>query len=95
MFNVANTSYAAFNGSSGEFGYGLITEGPSSEYLVFSNPDSVSKEVSYNISYAWTYNNYFGLLAGISLISMGTITLLLVAFTNKMRAFNKALENQE
>jgi hypothetical protein len=88
-------SFMVFNGSSGEFAYGLTQEKPSSEHLLFSNPDSFSKEVTYSVTYNTTYNNYFGLLAGISLVSMGAIALLLMAFKNKLRDFNKALENQE
>jgi hypothetical protein len=88
-------SCTAFNGSSGEFAYGLTTDRASSEYLFFSNPDSFSKEITYSVTYNWTYNNYFGLLAGISLISIGTIALFLIVFKNKLRAFNKVLENQE
>lgn len=88
-------SSIAFNGSSGEFGYGLTQDRASSEYLFLSNPDSFSKEVSYSVWRSWTYNNYFGLLAGISLISLGTIVLFLAIFKNKLRDFNKALEKQE
>jgi hypothetical protein len=87
-------SFIVFNGSSGEFAYGLTQEKPSSEYLFFSNPDSVSKEVTYSVTYNTIYNNYFGLFAGISLVSMGAIVLFLVVFKNKLRAFNEALENQ-
>jgi len=88
-------SNIVFNGSSGEFAYGLTQERASSEYLFFSNPDSFSKEVTYSVTYNWTYNNYFGLLAGISLIALGAIVLFLVMFKNELRNFNRALENQE
>jgi len=88
-------SCIAFNGSSGKFGYGLTQDSASSEYLLLSNSDSFSKEVSYSIWRSWTYNNYFGLLAGISLISLATIVLFLTIFENKLRDFNKALEKQE
>lgn len=88
-------SCIVFNGSSGEFAYGLTQDKPSSEYLFFSNPDSFSKEVTYSAWRSWTYNNYFGLSAGIALISIGTIALFLLAFKNKLRDFNIALENQE
>jgi hypothetical protein len=88
-------SYIAFNGSAGEFAYGLTQERASSEYLFFSNPDPFSKEVTYSVTYNWTYNNYFGLMAGISLITLGTIVLFRVVFKNKLRDFNRALENQE
>jgi len=87
-------SSIAFNGSSGEFAYGLTQERASSEYLFFSNPDSFSKDVTYSVTYNWTYNNYFGLLAGISLSVLGAIVLFLMIFKNKLRDFNRALENQ-
>jgi len=88
-------SCIAFNGSSGEFGYGLTQDSASSGYLFLSNTDSFSKEVSYSIWRGWTYDNYFGLLAGISLISLATIVVFLAVFENKLRDFNKALEKQE
>ena len=84
-----------FNGSSGEFCNPIIEEKASSEYVFLSNPNSFSEVVSYSVWRSWTYNNYFGLLAGISLISLGTVMLFLAAFKNKLRDFNKALENQE
>jgi hypothetical protein len=87
--------YAAFNGSSGEFAYGLTQDNPSSEYLIFSNSESFGKEVTYSVWRSWSYNNYFGLFAGIALISIGTLALFLLAFKNNLRDFNEALENQE
>ena len=84
-----------FNGSSGEFCNPIIEEKAGSEYVFLLNPHSFSEGVSYSVWRSWTYNNYFGLLAGISLISLGTVMLFLVVFKNKLRAFNKALENQE
>ena len=84
-----------FNGSSGEFCNPIIEEKASSEYVFLSNPNSFSEGISYSVWRSWTYNNYFGLLAGISLISLGTVMLFLVALKNKLRDFNKALENQQ
>ena len=85
-----------FNSSSGEFCNPIVEEKPSSEYLFLSNPNSFSEVVSYSIWRSWTYNNYFGLLTGVTLISLGLIVLFLAVFKNKLRKnFNKALENQE
>ncbi|MGB9693938.1 MAG: hypothetical protein ACPLYF_03755 [Fervidobacterium sp.] len=88
-------SYAVFNGSSGIFAYGLTQESPSSEYLLLSNPDSFDKEVSYRIWRSWTFENYFGLLVGISLVSVATIMLFQLIFKEKLKDFNKALESPE
>ena len=84
-----------FNGSFGEFCHPINEEKASSEYLFLSNPNSFSEVVSYSIWRSWTYNNYFGLLTGVTLISLGLIVLFLAVFKNKLRNFNKALENQE
>ena len=84
-----------FNSSSGEFCNPIVEEKASSEYLFLSNPNSFSEVVSYSIWRSWTYNNYFGLLTGVTLISLGLIVLFLAVFKNKLRNFNKALENQE
>lgn len=88
-------SCAVFNGSSGIFAYGLTQESPSSEYLLLSNPDSFSKEVSYRVWRSWTYENYFGLLAGISLVSVAMIVLFQLILKGRLKDFNKALESQE
>jgi len=87
-------SYAVFNGSSGIFAYGLTQESPSSEYLLLSNPDSFAKEVSYRIWRSWTFENYFGLLVGISLVSVATIVLFQLLFKGKLKNFNRVLESQ-
>lgn len=87
---------AAFNGSSGGFAQDIWGDGfPNSEYLIFSNPDSFNKDVNYKVGYNWTYNNYFGLMAGIAITALGAIILFLTLLKNKLRDFNKALENQE
>jgi len=88
-------SYAVFNGSSGIFAYGLTQESPSSEYLLLSNPDSFAREVSYRIWRSWTFENYFGLLVGISLVSVATIVLFQLLFKGKLKNFNRVLESQE
>jgi hypothetical protein len=96
IVDIWNLPYkVVFNGSSGEFCNPIIEEKASSEYLFLLNPNSFSEVVSYSVWRSWTYNNYFGMLTGISLISLGMVMLFLVAFKNKLRDFNKALENQE
>ena len=86
------------NGSSGETGgswYYANSAKPSPEYFIFSNPNSFSEEVNYKVTHNWTYNNYFDLLAGIALTALGAILLVITLLQNKLRDFNKALENQE
>ncbi len=87
----------SFNGSSGIFVWSIIGEysQPQERCLVFSNPDSTSKMVNYEVSRHWTYNNYIGLTAGIAAATAGAIVLALTLLQDKLRTFNKALENQE
>ena|SRR5208283_1491222 len=107
FFNVKNLTDAwisgqslpsilVFNGSSGQFTYYSQPNSlPNKGYIIFSNPDSFNKEVSYNIYRAWTYNNYFALITGIALTALGAIIIFLTLLKNKLKDFNKALENQE
>jgi hypothetical protein len=85
-----------FNGTSGQFAWGMF--GDSSQavtyYLTFLNPDGISKEVNYEISHHWTYSNYIGLTAGIASAAAGALLFGLTLLQNKLRNFNKALENQ-
>lgn len=85
-----------FNGTSGQFAWGMF--GDSSQavthYLTFLNPDGISKEVSYEISRHWTYSNYIGLTAGIASAAAGALLFGLTLLQNKLRNFNRALENQ-
>jgi hypothetical protein len=83
------------NNSSGGFNYQTSEGKGIPVYLFFLNPDSFSKTVSYSVTCDWTYNNYFASIAGIALISLGTILLFLTLFKNKLRDFNKALENPQ
>lgn len=105
FLNTGNSTYGTWqngtidplppliNGSSGETGGGFC--GALSEYFIISNPDSFNQQVNYKITYNWTYNNYFALLGGISFITISIVILVLTIFKNKLKNFNKALENQE
>jgi hypothetical protein len=86
-----------FNGTSGQFTTSVWVEEKQhiTRYIVFYNPDATSKDVSYDISRYMTYNNYFGLTAGIAAVSAGAIALALVLLQDKLRNFNRALDNQE
>lgn len=89
-----------YNGSSGEFvysiwaGYDLGYQDSLTRYLVFHNPDSDSKAVSYEVSRYVTYNNYIALTACIALATAGAILLGLTLLGNKLHDFNRALDNQ-
>jgi hypothetical protein len=87
--------YQNFEGSSGDFGYSGYLEKPDSEYLLLSNEDSFSKNVSYKVSFRWTYDNYFAMMAGIALGIFGAIAFVLTLLKHKLRDFNRALETQE
>jgi nitrate reductase gamma subunit len=63
-------------------------------YLTFLSPDGISKEVTYDISRHWTYSNYIGLTAGIAAVAAGALMFGLMLLKDKLRNFNKALENQ-
>jgi len=85
-----------FNGSSGLTGGYYGGDGsPNMEYLMLSNVDAYDKQVQYTVTYRWTYYNYFAMVAGITLLSVGAITLALTLLKNKLHNFNKALENQQ
>lgn len=85
-----------FNGTNGRFISGLIGSynQPATRYIVFSNPDGVSKDVSYEISRNWTYTNYIYLTAGIAAASAGFLMFALGLLQEKLRDFNIALKNQ-
>ncbi len=85
-----------FNASSGLTGgcYGGDFK-PYTEYLLLSNVDSYSKQVQYEVDYRWSYSNYFAMMAGIALAAFGAITLVLTLFRDRLRNFNRALENQQ
>lgn len=85
-----------FNGSSGQFGWNIIGGTfPNTRYLVFSNPDSYNKNITYEVSCHYTYNNNFGLMAGIAFTAVGAIAFFLTLLKDKLWDFNKALDNQE
>ncbi len=108
FFNITNTwggksppPLLVFNGSSGQFTYNLqasnpnVVGSPNAGYIIFSNPDSFNEVISYSIIRTWPYNNYFYLMAGVALTALGAIILFLTLLKNKLKDFNKALENQE
>jgi hypothetical protein len=64
-------------------------------YLVFYNPDATSKQVTYEVTRDITYSNYIGLTAGIAAAAAGALLFGLTLLQEKLRNFNKALENQE
>lgn len=86
----------SFFGTSGEFSVSLVGElsSPITGYLVFSNPEASNTEVSYQVSRHYTYNNYIALTAGIALSAAGAILLGMGLLGDKLREFNRALDNQ-
>ncbi len=85
-----------FNGTKGQFTISAwVQENQQvTRYIVFYNPDSTSKEVNYEVNRYVTYSNYFGLTAGIAAAAAGAIALALVLLQDKLRNFNRALDNQ-
>ena len=51
--------------------------------------------MTYEFHFLWTYENYFGLMAGVALAALGAIVLTLTLLKEKLRSFNRALENQQ
>ena len=74
---------------------GLPLRGNSAvEYLVLSNPDGYDKQVNLYIEHVWDSYNLAAIIGGPTLIAMG-IAMLWFANRHQIRAFNRALENQE
>lgn len=95
-FDIRSEYYPSFNGSSGITGGSCSSiQNPYKAYYILSNADNYSKNVTYEITYQWTYNNYVGMVAGIALAIFGGLTFVLTLFEGKLRDFNKALDNQE
>jgi hypothetical protein len=87
-----------YNGTSGHFGWLVIGDEhtqPQTRYLVFNNPDLTAKMVSYVVTRHYTFNNYIALTAGIAVAAGGAIFLGLTLLGDKLRDFNRALDNQE
>ena len=85
-----------FNDSSGQF-MCSVWVGPNqsiTRYIVFSNPDAISKEVNYMIIHPVTYKNYFGFMAGLALANMGASTFVVFLINDKLPNFNRAIENK-
>jgi hypothetical protein len=86
-----------FNDTKGQFSYSMWV-GPDqsiTRYLVFYNPDATSKQVTYEVTRDITYSNYIALTAGIAAAAAGALLFGLTLLQDKLRNFNKALENQE
>jgi hypothetical protein len=97
-FDIRSQYYPSFNDSSGITGMTVMGEGgsfPYTVYYVLSNVDVYSKNVTYEITYHWTYNNYVAMMAGIALTIFGSLVFVLILLKGKLKEFNKALENQE
>jgi hypothetical protein len=94
--NKTSSLSASFVGTSGEFSISLVGEltTPITGYLVFSNSEPSNTEVSYEVSRHYTYNNYIALSAGIAMAAAGAILLALTVLGDKLREFNRALDNQ-
>ncbi len=74
---------------------GLPSSGNSAvEYLVLSNPDACDKQADMAIEHVWDSYNIAALIGGPLLIAVG-IVMLWFANRCQIRAFNRALENQE
>jgi len=94
--DIRSWSRPDINASSGQTGVDFVNSGPpTTVYLILSNIDSYSKNVSYIVTYSWTYSNNFAYIAGVALTAIGAILLAITLLGNKLRAFNRALENQE
>jgi hypothetical protein len=86
----------SFNDTKGQFSYSMWV-GPDqsiTRYIVFYNPDSTSKQVTYEVTRDITYSNYIGLTAGIASAAAGALLFGLTLLQDKLRNFNRALENQ-
>lgn len=79
----------------------LASDGSQTQYLIFSNPDAFSKEVTFQIYKEWIEyeDDSFSLATGISLIVIGAVAVVVMValFLAKQRSqlkdFHKALEN--
>ncbi len=95
-FDVRTHNPPVYNGSSGSIGSSVFTCGNSyTTYYLLSNTDAYSKNVTYDITYHWTYNNYVAMMAGISFAIFGSLAFILTLLKGKLKDFNKALESQE
>lgn len=85
-----------FNDTKGQFSYNMWV-GPDqsiTRYIVFYNPDSTSKQVTYEVTRDITYSNYIGLTAGIASAAAGALLFGLTLLQDKLKNFNKALDAQ-
>jgi hypothetical protein len=87
----------SFNDTKGQFSYTMWV-GPDqsiTRYLVFYNPDATSKQITYEVTRDITYSNYIALTAGIAAAAAGALLFGLTLLQDKLRNFNRALDNQE
>lgn len=73
----------------------MSVEPPWTRYYILSNSDGYSKNVTYEITYNWTYNNYVAMMAGIAFVIFGSTAFVLALLKGKLKEFNRALENPE
>lgn len=95
-FDIRNTNPPIINSPSGQIGCSFGTAGnPYTQYYILSNTDDYSKEVTYEFTYHWTYNNYFAMIAGIAFAIFGLIAFPVIMLKGKLGNFNSALDNKE
>ncbi len=99
QFDIRDEYMPSFNGSSGMSGsYAIDGEAnvfPYTQYHILSNVDDYSKNVTYQTTIHWTYNNYFAMMTGIAMLVFGVIAFVLTLLKGKLKDFNKALEKSE
>jgi len=79
-------------GSSTRFTNSFSTNIASPQYLVFFNSDSYGIEISYKVFQNLKYMNYFGLVAGLACVIVGSAMAIMAALRKKLVKFNNALE---
>ncbi len=94
-YDIRDEYYPNFNGSSGITAGSYSIESPYTTYYILSNTDNYSKNVTYQVTYNWIYNNYIAMIVGITLVIFGSIMFILTLLKGKLKDFDKALENQE
>ncbi len=85
------SNYLLFNGTTGNFSLGVVTNTQFSTYLFFFNPNSSSEEVSYDVTFEWSYYNYVALAVGITLSQLAIIALIGLLIKTKLNSSREAL----
>ncbi len=102
---ITEANYAAFSAGqyepswrSGQHSFGftgrLPDESISMVYLIVSNPDNFSKQVTVDVFRGWQEYNYVCLVGG-ALLAMFGIAAFYLAIRPSLASFNRALENQQ